>query len=166
MSNLAPAHAAGPPPSAQHRLFDIVVILKGLNGLVELVAGTALILIPAGAIAIWAEALTRHELSTDPNDFIANLIVHWAANFGHGTQVFAAVYLLLHGVAKTTLASLLLMGQKIAYPIALAFFSLFVGYALYRLTLSWSWVLAAVVLFDILTIVVIGREWRTEATAA
>ena len=165
MSNSTGTKVPHPPVMTQHRLFDIVVILKGLNGLVELVAGAALIMIPAGAIANWADLMTRHELSTDPNDVIANLVMHWAANFGHGTQVFAAIYLLLHGVAKSALAGLLLLGQKIAYPIALVFFSLFVVYALYRLTLSWSWVLAIVVAFDIIAIIIIAREWQSESAS-
>lgn len=155
------------PMTAQHKFFDVVVILKGLNGVLELFGGTALLLIPAGAIIAYVDYLTRNELSGDPTDFFANMLIHWAANFTHGSQVFAAVYLLFHGVAKTTLATLLFIGRKIAYPIAIVFFTLFVFYACYRLLyLHWSWVLALAVAWDIFTIIVIAREWRVDPQAA
>jgi len=152
--------------SAQHTLFDVVVVLKGLNGAIELVGGSALALIPTGAILSWVDYLTRTELSNDPGDVVANALAHWATNFGHGTQMFAAFYLLFHGVAKVTLASLLLMGRKIAYPIAIVFFALFVAYALHRLSLHWSWVLGAFTALDIFTIAVIAREWQTGGQTA
>lgn len=152
--------------TAQHKLFDIVVILKGLNGLLELVGGLALLLIPTGAILSWVDYLTHSELLSDPTDFFANSFVHWATNFGHDTQVFAAVYLLFHGIAKSGLAALLLLGQKIAYPIAIVLFTAFVCYAGYRLHLHWSWALAAFVAFDVFTIGVIAREWRAEGATA
>ena len=149
--------------SAQHKLFDVVVVLKGLNGVLELIGGAALALIPSAEIVTLVDYLTRTELSKDPGDLIANGLTHWAANFGQGAQLFVAMYLLFHGVAKVTLATLLLKGQKIAYPIALVFFSAFVLYALHRLSLHWSWVLAAFTALDVFTIAVIAREWRTEA---
>lgn len=153
------------PMSTQHKLFDAVVILKGLNGLLELIGGTALLLIPTGAILEWVDYLTRNELSADPTDFFANALLHWAEHFAHGTQIFAAIYLLFHSIAKVSLATLLLMGRRIAYPVAIGFFTLFVLYAFYRLSHNWSWVLAALVAWDIITIVIIAREWRTEPQA-
>jgi len=155
--------SGAPHSSAQHKLFDVVVILKGLNGVLELIGGAALALIPTGAIMVWVDYLTHNELSGDPTDFFASHLMHWAENFGHGSQLFAAFYLLFHGVAKVTLASLLLMGKEIAYPIAIGLFSLFVAYALYRLAfLHFSVPLTAFVALDIFTIVIIAREW-TEA---
>ena len=156
----SPLTGAPGASSTQHKLFDVVVVLKGLNGVLELIGGTALAMIPTGAIIGWVGYLTENELSNDPTDFLANSLVHWANNFGHGSQMFAAIYLLFHGVAKVTLATLLLMGRKIAYPIAIALFSLFVLYAIHRLTLNWSWTLATFVTLDIFTIAVIAREWR------
>ena len=158
----SPASNAPARMSVQHKLFDIVVILKGLNGALELIGGAALALIPTAEIVTLVDYLTRTELSKDPGDFVATHLMHWAENFGQGAQMFAAMYLLFHGVAKVTLATLLFRGMKIAYPIALVFFSAFVLYALHRLSLHWSWVLAAFTALDVFTIWVIAREWRAD----
>jgi uncharacterized membrane protein len=94
-----------------HRLFDIMVFLKGLDGILEIVGGTALLFIKSGAIVALVGALTARELSEDPSDFFANLLRDWAANFGRNAQEFAIIYLLSHGFAKVILATSLLMGN-------------------------------------------------------
>jgi uncharacterized membrane protein len=143
-----------------HRLFDIMVILKGLDGILEIVGGTALMLIKSGAIVALVNTLTARELSEDPDDFFANLLRDWAAAFGQKAQEFAIVYLLFHGFAKVILATSLLMGKSWAYPVALAFFSIFVAYAGFRLYLGWSWPVAVIIALDLFTIALVAREWR------
>src|SRR5881628_2235658 len=62
------------PPVKRSRLrvaFEIGVILKGMNGLLELIGGTLLLLFPPSAIQRFVVGLTHNELSRDPNDFIA-----------------------------------------------------------------------------------------------
>jgi len=152
------------PLMNQHRLFDIAIILKGLNGLFEIIGGGALALIPAGAILAWVDTITHTELSNDPNDFLANALIHWAQHFEHKSQEFVAIYLLVHGLTKVLLVTLLWMGQKIAYPIAIVFFTLFDLYALHRLMLHWSWVLVAFLTVDVIIIGIIAREWLSEPT--
>lgn len=148
-----------------HRMFDVVVVLKGLDGVLEIIGGVALLFVQTGAIVALATALTAHELSEDPHDLVANLLSHWAASFGHGTQMFIAAYLLFHGIAKVTLATFLLMRKFWAYPVALTFFLVFVAYATYRLSRVWSWSLAGVVAVDLVTIGLVAREWRASAHA-
>lgn len=143
----------------RHRAFDLVVLLKGLNGALELAGGTALLLVSGPVILAWVNLLTRSELSEDPRDFIAGALLHWAEHFGRDSQFFVAAYLLFHGVVKVSLAFLLLLGKSWAYPVAIIFFSIFVGYAGYRLSLGWSFTLAGAVAFDVVTIAIIAREW-------
>jgi uncharacterized membrane protein len=143
-----------------HRLFGIAVAVKGLDGIVELAGGAALLLVRPGAIAAWTEAVTRRELSQHPGDFVAEHLRQWGADFGHSAQLFVAAYLLLHGGAKLLLAGSLLMGKIWAYPVAIAFLAAFIAYAGFRLWLSWSWLLAGVTLLDAATMWLIAREWR------
>lgn len=145
-----------------HGMFDIVVILKGLNGLVELAGGSALLWASGDAINQLVHRLTATELATDPGDPVANALVHWAQGFGHDAQTLAAAYLLFHGIVKTSLAILLLLGKTWAYPVAVAFFTLFVAYMLFRLTREWSWPVSGLVAFDVLTIAVILLDWRVK----
>ena len=155
---------AGHKPKSR-LLFIIAVILKGLNGILELAAAVTLLLISPQTILDWVTMLSRQELSEDKADPLNNLLQHWAAGFGHHAAVVGAAYLLFHGIAKTTLATLLLLGYRIAYPIAIAFFTTFVAYALFRLSQHWSWPLGCLVTLDIVTILIIAQEWRAEAKA-
>lgn len=144
----------------QHRAFDLVVLLKALNGTLELAAGLSLILVSNAAILAFARLVTRKEISEDAHDFLANALLHWAENFGADSRLFVAAYLLFHGAAKVTLATLLLRGVSWAYPAAMAFLGLFIAYALYRLSYGWSLPLAGFTLLDVLTVWLIGREWQ------
>jgi uncharacterized membrane protein len=159
---IAPASNQTPKPRGLlHGLFGVVVILKGLNGLAEIVCGTALFFLRAGTILAWVDWLTSAELIQNPHDALAFSLHRWAVNFSHDAQVFAGLYLLVHGVVKVFLASLLLSEKKLwAFPLALVLFSSLVAFAIYRLLLNWSWALAAFVALDLLTIWLIAREWR------
>ena len=148
------------PQGILHGLFDVVVILKGLNGLAEIASGAALLLLQAGTIMVWVNWLTQAELIEDPQDIFAMLLRHWAVGFSHDSQVFAGFYLLAHGIVKVLLAVLLFMEKTWAFPLALALFSFLVAFSIYRLSLNWSWILAGFVAFDLFTIWLIAREWR------
>ena len=53
------------------RVFEVGIILKGLNGLAELVGGLLLLLATPESIRRLAVVLTQGELSEDPHDLIA-----------------------------------------------------------------------------------------------
>ena len=143
-----------------HGLFDVVVVLKGLNGLAEIASGTALLSLQAGTIMDCVNWLTQAELIEDPQDHLAILLQHWAAGFGHDSQQFAGTYLLAHGIVKVLIAVLLFMEKTWAFPLAVALFSLLVTFSGYRLSLHWSWILAGFVAFDLFTLWLITKEWR------
>jgi uncharacterized membrane protein len=148
-----------------HRMFDVVVIVKGLDGVLEIAGGISLLFIKSGAIAALVKVIIARELSEDPQDLFANLLRHWAESFGQSTQTFAAAYLLSHGITKVALATFLLRGKIWAYPVALIFISVFVAYMAFRLSIGWSWLLAGLVVLDLITLWLIAGEWRaTSAT--
>ncbi len=146
-----------------HRLFGVVVAVKGVDGIVEFAGGAVLLLAPPGAVAVWTDAVTRHELSEDPGDFVAAPLRQWGVDFGYHAQLFVAAYLLLHGGVKLLLAASLLLGRRWAYPVAIAFLAVFMVYAGFRLWLGWNWLLAGVILLDAATLWLVAREWRTTA---
>jgi len=69
------------------RTFFIGLILKGLDGVVELVGGIALLLITPAQISALVRALTRHELSEDPHDLIANWLIDYTSSLGVSATV-------------------------------------------------------------------------------
>src|SRR5690242_19703539 len=85
------------------RAFRISILLKGLDGALEIIGGIVLLLITPHTINQIAQSLPQHELARNPHDFIATHILHSAGQLSHGGRVFAAVYLLAHGIAKVVL---------------------------------------------------------------
>ena len=148
-----------------HRLFVVAVVLKGLNGIVELVAGASILAVGHAGLNGIVTLLTARELSEDPTDLVANLLRRWFAQLSPDAELFAAVYLLTHGVAKIVLATCLLREKSWAFPVAAAFFALFIAYMSYRLALGWSWSIAAFCLFDLITLFLVLHEWRASAAA-
>ena len=70
--------------------------------------------------------LTQHELSEDPNDFIARHLLGYTHGLTGSAVTFAAVYLLVHGIVKIVLVAALLRNQLWAYPWMIGFLLLFV----------------------------------------
>ncbi len=86
-----------------HVLFDISVISKGVDGALEIVGGALLSFVSPAQIHSLVRMLTQHELSEDPNDLLAGSLLQAAKHFSADAQIFAAVYLLWHGIVKVGL---------------------------------------------------------------
>ena len=143
-----------------HRAFQIGIVLKGIDGLLEITAGTALLLTTRPAILHAVNVLTRDELTEDPHDYFANLLVHLAKHLSLRTQHFAAFYLLGHGLVKAGLVAGLLCKVRRAYPAALVFLVGFVLYQVYRIFRHPSPGLLFLTGFDVVIIALVWLEWR------
>ena len=139
-----------------HLLFDISVIGKAVDGVLEVVGGVVLLFVTPDQINQIARGLTQHELSEDPRDVIAGLLLRSVQHLSSDTKVFAALYLLWHGAVKIGLVWALLRRKAWAYPTAIVAFGLFLAYQVYRYALTPSaWLLA----LSVLDVVVIGLTW-------
>src|SRR4051795_10071343 len=98
------------------RTFEIGILLKGLDGLLELLGGALLLVVSPAAISRIAATLTQHELSEDPHDFIATHLLRVSHGLTGSAVWFAAAYLLLHGLVKVVLVLALLRNKIWAYP--------------------------------------------------
>src|SRR6266446_5979802 len=114
--------------------FKITVTIKGIDGALEIIGGIALLFVRPSTIDHVARALTQHELSRDPHDFIARHLLHSAGQLTHGSTLFAAIYLLSHGIAKVVLVVAVLRNQLWAYPAMIVLLGAFIAYQLYRLS--------------------------------
>lgn len=143
-----------------HTAYLIGIALKGLDGLLEMTGGAALLLISRPAIIRLTEFLVQGELSEDPRDFIAAHALHAARNLSPGTQQFVSAYLLVHGAIKVGLVAGLLLRWRRAYPVALLLLTAFIGYQVYRLYLYHSPALAVFTAIDIVIVLLIRHEWK------
>lgn len=144
------------------RVFEIGIILKGLDGVLETIGGLLLLAVTPATINTLASQLTQHELSEDPNDFIASHLLGYAHGLTGSAVTFAALYLLVHGLAKIVLVAALLRNQIWAYPWMIGFLLLFIGYQMYRLVLLPTFGLSALTIFDALIVWLTWREWRRQ----
>jgi uncharacterized membrane protein len=155
---------SGPGASRRHgdlldKTFNVALILKGLDGLLELVGGIVLFVVSPEALNRLAQRITQHELTQDPHDFIAHHLLKLTANL-HNTQLFGALYLLTHGLVKLIIVVGLFRREHWAYYVAFIFLGGFVIYQLYRMTYAPSAGLAVLTVFDVFIIWLTWREYR------
>jgi uncharacterized membrane protein len=144
------------------RIFEIGIILKGLDGVLEAIGGLLLLALTPATINQVVARLTQHELSEDPNDLVANHLLDLAHGLTGHAVTFAALYLVAHGVVKIVLVAALLLNQIWAYPWTIAFLLVFILYQLYRIVLSPTLGLSALTIFDALIVWLTWREWRRQ----
>jgi uncharacterized membrane protein len=144
------------------RLFDAGVIIKGIDGVIQTLAG-ALLLFDAGAIQTWIWVWISHRRPEQAGDLLARMLAKMAALLSTDTKTFAAYYLLGHGAVKVFLAVYLLRERMWAFPVSIAIFGLFVVYQLHRFTFTHSISLLGLALLDVVVIGLIWREWRLRA---
>ena len=143
-----------------HRFFQAAVYVKALDGILEIGAGTLLLIAKPAMIQNLVRILTHSELIEDPHDFVANLFVHLSHRFSIHVQFFAAAYLLAHGIIKLGLAVGLLRGVLWVYPVALLFLATFIFYQGDRIAHTHSITLGLLTAFDIAVLILIWHEWR------
>ncbi len=134
------------PGSRLHTAFEIGVILKGLNGLLELIGGVLLLVFPPSALR--------------------EFLVHLSHNPGIARHIspqderFAAFYLLSHGVVKGVLVFGLLRAKLWAFPWAIGVLTAFGIYQIYRYFVVPSGWLIALTVLDVAVILLAWAEWR------
>jgi uncharacterized membrane protein len=140
-----------------HQLFEVSVLLKGVHAALECVGGIALAITGNETIRALVTRLTQSELTEDKRDFIASHLVAWVQAFSIQTQHFYAWYLLSHGAVKLALVAGLLMRKLWAYPTAIAVFTLFIAYQLYRYAHTHG---IGLLLLTALDLVVVSLTWH------
>jgi uncharacterized membrane protein len=142
-----------------HVLFDISIIGKGIDSVLEVVGGVLFIFVPPNHIHAIIQALTQHELSEDPRDLIATYLLNSTRHLTKGATMFAAAYLLWHGAVKVGLVAALLLKRRWAYPAAIVAFCIFLVYQLYRYTHTHSPLLLALSVVDVIVIILTWIEY-------
>jgi len=144
-------------------VFRISIILKGLNALLEV--GLGVILFFTARHADVLVALVSNELVDDPDGFLAR---HQATVMGYldpHVQLFAALYLVVHGLVKACLVWGLLREKLWAYPASIAVFLLFILYQSFRYLHHHSLPLLALTVFDVFVVTLISHEYRRRLIA-
>lgn len=150
------------PRSMLDRLFEIGIVLKGLDGLGELIGGLFVLFIRPATVSRWVTILTRGELTEDPHDFIATHLVAMANKLDSQSLMFVAIYLLAHGAIKVVLVLAILRNKFWAYPWMILALLAFIGYQVYELIIDPRISLLALTIFDVVVTALTWREWRVQ----
>jgi uncharacterized membrane protein len=157
-------HTSARRRRALHRFFDVGVLFKGAEGLLEIVAGAWLAFDP-DVLHMVIFRLTAKELLHDPEDRIAGALRQFAEDIGTGRHTFATVYLVAHGVVKVVLAAGLLRNKRWAFPFGIVVLLAFAVYQMYRFTHTHALVLPALSAVDVAIAWLVWREWRMRDSA-
>lgn len=147
-------------PVAQERLFRLALLVKALDGAVELLSAAALLVATPGFLQGLVRQVLEHHLLGGPHGALAQRLAASAEAFGGGDRTFAIVYLALHGVTKLGLVVAMACRVRRAYPVAAVVLAGFVAYELYRATRTGSLVLPLFAALDVVIVVLILREYR------
>jgi uncharacterized membrane protein len=109
------------PRDLLDQTFEVGIILKGLDGVLEVLGGLLLLMVSPATINRVVTSLTQHELSEDPHDILATHLLKTAHGLTGSAVLFGAVYLFAHGLVKVVLVAALLKNRLWAYPWMIGF---------------------------------------------
>ena len=141
-------------------LFELMALLKGVQGVLEVIAGIILLLVSPNVITQALTVLTHGELLENPQDYIATHLIQFAQHYLISIKIFFACYLLFHGIVKLFLVYGLLKEALTFYPFAIGIFLLLLAYEFYLCFSLFSVWKLALCLFDTVFIALIIYEYR------
>ncbi|MFA6184939.1 MAG: DUF2127 domain-containing protein [Candidatus Shapirobacteria bacterium] len=142
------------------KLFEIIVFFKGLEGVFEILGGALLVYsAKTDKLVQFILKITEHELTQDPNDFLANKLVEITQNISPGIN-FGMVYLLVHGLIKTFLSIMLLKRKLWAYPLAIYTWFTLVILLLFKFFSGWEPLYLMLMFFDLATGILTIIDYR------
>ncbi|MDE2234744.1 MAG: DUF2127 domain-containing protein [Gammaproteobacteria bacterium] len=143
-----------------HRLFILSVVAKGLDGVLESIAGVIVFSTSRLDLKNLVIMLTAPELGEDPTDLVANFMRHVVSGLTSNTKYFVAAYLLVNGLVKTAVAAGLISGRNWVFRPVLALLAIFITYQLFRFTNTHSLILLGFTCLDLLVLLFIWAEYR------
>ncbi|MEO7617379.1 MAG: DUF2127 domain-containing protein [Candidatus Saccharibacteria bacterium] len=142
------------------KAFEVSILLKGIDGILEIIGGILLLLVSPANINKIATSLTQHELVEDQRDFFASHILQFTHHLTGGALLFGAIYLLSHGIVKIVLIAEILQNRLWAYKGLIVLTIGFIIYQLYRFTYTHSISLILLSVFDVVVVYLTLKEYQ------
>ena len=136
-----------------HNLFEITILVKGVNGIWEIAVGALFLFFQTDNIYSMIMGVSQY-------GFAADYLERQANDFSLNTQYFIAAYFLFYGVVNLFLMVCLLQKKLWAYPAAIAFFMAFIVYLCYRFYVYRSGLLLCFIAFDMAFVALTYLEHR------
>jgi uncharacterized membrane protein len=145
-----------------HDSFRVGITLKGLDGILEVLASAALYSISPAKMSELVRKLVEHMVARMPNGYIAAHLIAASQKLNNDSREFAALYLLTHGLVKVILVVCLWMNKLWAYPLTIAVFGLFMLYQMGRFAHTHSISMVLLTVFDAVVIYLTWVEFQQQ----
>ncbi|MDA8426510.1 MAG: DUF2127 domain-containing protein [Treponema sp.] len=144
-----------------HRVFQIGLVLKGFNALVELASGSVLLVFSVGKLRTLVDSVAGGLGSPWLRRHWASLFYRIGQGIAPDTRTFFTWFLLSHGAVKVFIIVCLLRGWIWAYPLGIAVFAAFIAYQIAQIAAAHHSALFVVLtVLDCLVIYLTANEWR------
>ena len=142
-----------------HEWFELAVFLKWIWWLLDIVRWCLFVFITPVRLNNRIFSFLQPELLEDPGDKIATHIINLSNHFSAATQHFVIWYLICYGFAKIIVSVLLYKKVRWAYPLAIYFLLVFIGYQIHRYTVTYSPLLLILSIVDLVIIYLTAIEY-------
>jgi uncharacterized membrane protein len=148
-------------PTVLDRFFLGAVIVKGIDGALELIVGLLLLVVPTLPHST-LESISSHALAlnTPLGNFVANYTESLDDQLAAGGNAFLVAFLIAHGLIKLVLVFCLLRRWYRAYPAAIAVLAAFLIYQVYLSIAAPTVTIIAFAVLDAIIIFLVYREYR------
>ncbi|MDB5180208.1 MAG: hypothetical protein JWN12_840 [Candidatus Saccharibacteria bacterium] len=149
------------PKNLFDKVFEYGILIKGIDGLIELFTAIALIFLSPSRLQGLVVLATHRELAHDPDDFISNFLIHTSQQFTNSARLFFIVYLAVHAAIKIVSVIGLLRNQMWAYPFSLISLGALTLYQIYDIIFgAGSIFVILLTVFDLGILALIWREYQ------
>ncbi len=151
-----------------HRLFDLGVFLKGVEGVLEIIGSIGLFLFRNRLVEKTIRYITQGELTEHPQDHLTKAVIYVFQHVTAGSVHFVAAVLLISGVVNLVLVFGIMKKDVWAYRGAMMVLSLLILYQTYRVFYHGSSFLIASIVYDAIIVLLVAREYAklTKTTSA
>jgi uncharacterized membrane protein len=149
------------PKNLFDKVFEYGILIKGIDGLIELVTAIALIFLSPQRLQGLVVLATHRELAHDPNDFISNFLLNASHQFTNSGRLFLIVYLAVHAAIKLVSVIGLLRNKMWAYPFSLISLGALTLYQVYDIIfVKGSIFVIVLTIIDLAILALIWREYQ------
>ena len=143
-----------------HISLDIGLLFKGIFALGEILLGVAAFFLTPDRMHQLISWITAGELKEDPTDWLMNYLVGFGHSFTIGSQHFAIIYLLSHGILNLTAIIFLWKRLLWAYPYSILVLCGFIVYQMINFVSGHSVLLLVLTAVDMIVIALTLLEYR------
>ena len=145
--------------SLSHLSFEILLFLKFLVSVAEILAGTFLAMPFFQSFQNFLLNFLSKELIEDSDDIITALAYRFISGYSSDMNSFMIFYLLSHGIVKLIIIYFLYKKKVWAYPVAIAVFTAFIIYQVYKYIYMHSFILIIATIVDIVLTILTVKEY-------